>query len=548
MFFGMTWPGNRGPCSACPPNAAYLADRAACECDVYHYGPACGLCRPEWDAATCDGSACAAGYLDGVPAAFQLTDGFPLAFNCSVCDHTAGYCRSTWVGPNGALCAPCTFCHPTGGLAEQTGTVNATCVCAARFRGASCEQCMPRFANPAAGCTECAPGYVSSDPSASPPTCDMCDTDGGFCHGATAKPHVANNEFLNTTLLLAQVETVTSQQPAYDGTSATVDIFRLLPDPYMLQCAPCADCDPFYGSVENATCICRELAVADWPGRDYGSLGSNFSSAFGPSCSMQAEAIQANLCFPAAARVRTASGDVVRLDELSTGTLVLAQNPRTGELGYTPVLTWWHHQSGQLRPRHPSDAIMGAVVADASAPPTFEATRYTRLTTASGAVLTLSARHLVPASAQGCSGASYASHAALTPAADVAPGAGLWVLASPSGVACSVVLSADAVLARGAYAPVTAWGTLVVDGVAASSLVAYGPWPLPALVAHHAAVAAAHRWLGAAGRALVEVLHAPFYVAAGVPQPTAAAVKRALAAPPPGCVDVGVPITARASQ
>jgi hypothetical protein len=265
---------------------------------------------------------------------------------------------------------------------------------------------------------------------------------------------------------------------------------------------------------------------------------------------MQAEAIQASWCFPAAARVRTASGDTVRLDELSTGTLVLAQNPRTGELGYTPVLTWWHHQSGQLRPRHPTDAIMGAMVADASpvsAPPTFEATRYTRLTTASGAVLTLSARHLVPASAQGCTGVSYASHAALTPAAHVAPGAGLWV-PSGAGVACSVVLSADAVLARGAYAPVTAWGTLVVDGVAASSLVSYGPWPLPALVAHHAAVAAAHRWLGAAGRALVDALHAPFYVAAGVPQPTAAAVKRALAAPPPGCVDVAVPITARASQ
>jgi hypothetical protein len=60
----------------------------------------------------------------------------------------------------------------------------------------------------------------------------------------------------------------------------------------------------------------------------------------------------------------------------------------------------------------------------------------------------------------------------------VAVGHGLWVLDSSRVMVCSPVTGVEAVFERGHYAPVTAWGTVLVDGVAASSLVAYGSWPL----------------------------------------------------------------------
>ena len=532
------------PLQCLPPNATYLPDRAACECDAYHYGPACALCRPEWDPATCDGSACAAGYVNGLPAVLGDNSNAPVAliFNCSNCDYANGMCRTSWVGSNGSFCAPCSACDPTYGTVVNQGNANATCECAPRFRGPSCTECMPRFDDPAGGCLTCKQGYISSDPTASPPTCDTCDIGAGYCHGAASKPNARNGPSLaNMTDFVNQIDATIAGSTAYFDGSHFEDVFRLLPDPYMEHCAPCADCDPFYGTVANSSCICRELAVVDWPDRDY-SQWDNVTTAWGPTCSLQTEAIQSGACFPASSRVLTASGAAVRLDSIATGTAVLAQHPATGALGFSPVVAWWHHESGQLLP----DPLLPTT--EARQEPRFAATRYTRLATASGATLTLSARHLVPASRSGCAGASYAQHAKLLLPAHVAPGAGLWVLdAASNALACSVVVSSEPVFARGAFAPVTAWGTAVVDGVAASSLVAYGAAPLWALRLHHAALVAAHRWLGrGVGGALVDVLHAPFYAAARVPQPTAAAVKRTLAAPPPGCVDVAVRATAAA--
>ena len=544
QIFGMTWANNTGPCSQCPPNATYLPDRAACECDIYHYGPACALCRPEWDPATCDGSTCAAGYVNGMPPAFDPTTTMVstlLNFNCSNCDYANGTCRTSWVGSNGAFCAPCSACDPTNGQVVSAGLANATCVCAPRFRGASCTECMPRFTDPAGGCLTCKPGYISSDPNASPPTCDTCDIGAGYCHGATSKPDASGGPAqINMTDFVTGVDSTFAGSTTYfDGTQPLVDLFRLLPDPYLEHCAPCADCNTFYGTVANSSCICRELSVVSWPDRDYNSQQlDNVTSAWGPTCSLQAEAIM-SACFPASSRVLTATGAAVRLDAIATGTAVLAQHPTTGALGFSPVVAWWHHESGELLP----DPLLPA-----DAQRRFAATRYTRLATASGATLTLSAQHLVPASRHGCAGASYGQHAKLMLPAQVTPGAGLWVLdAASNALACSVVLSSETVFARGAFAPVTAWGTAVVDGVAASSLVAYGAAPLWALRLHHAALVAAHRWLGTGiGGALVDALHAPFYAVARVPQPTAAAVRRALAAPPPGCVDVAVRATAAA--
>ena len=279
VLFGMTWPNNTQPCSECPlnANATLLMDRRACHCDIFHYGPSCGLCRPEWDPATCDGSACAVGYVSGVPAPF-IGGSTPLVFNCSTCDTAAGFCRTSWVGANGAFCAPCADCAAPGGTASEVGTVNATCVCNPGFRGPLCDQCFPRFTG--ALCDQCAPGYVSSVPGATE-TCDACDT--GFCHGAFSNPDPdpTNDQFVNMTLGIQQWEGHATS-PAFDGTGDNValDIFRMLPDPWVSQCAPCAECDPFYGAVENQTCMCRQVEIPDYPGRDY-SNGNNYSSAIG---------------------------------------------------------------------------------------------------------------------------------------------------------------------------------------------------------------------------------------------------------------------------
>jgi hypothetical protein len=95
---------------------------------------------------------------------------------------------------------------------------------------------------------------------------------------------------------------------------------------------------------------------------------------------------------------------------------------------------------------------------------------------------------------------------------------------------CSVVASVALVWERGRFAPVTASGNVVVDAVSASSLVSFGRWPLRVLKAHHALLVAAHAVAGRFGLRVFDVLHAPFYRARCVPQPTNGAVARTLLA------------------
>ena len=206
------------------------------------------------------------------------------------------------------------------------------------------------------------------------------------------------------------------------------------------------------------------------------------------------------------------SGGWERLDAVPTGARVLAADAVTGELAFSPLLAWWHHDEDK-------------------------AGRFLRLTAASGAQLTLSPQHYLHASPAGCDADATFSSAALTLAADVRPGWGLWVLSEPRGAVaargaliCSRVVSIAAVQEPGMFAPVSASGNVVVDGVSASSLVAYGPWPLRVLRAHHALLVWLHNRAGALGLAILDAAHAPFYALRGIGQPTNARVARALAA------------------
>ncbi len=178
---GMTWASNTDVCSACPPSAALDLSRLTCECDAYHYGPGCTLCRPEWDANTCDGSLCAPGYVAGVPPGVIDPSLPPLpSYACSVCD--VGYCRSSLAGANGALCALCSSCGANGFMDATLGI----CFCNAHFRGPTCDECLPQFTG--AGCTACAPGYVDANAG----ECDACDTGAGFCSGVLGLPNYAS--------------------------------------------------------------------------------------------------------------------------------------------------------------------------------------------------------------------------------------------------------------------------------------------------------------------------------------------------------------------
>jgi hypothetical protein len=483
-LFG-TSSGVTADCTTCPTANGAVLDmtRLVCACDVYHTGAGCAICRPEWDAATCrNGSTCAPGYTtdltsptnylvslilsDPTTSSIDLTDPLQVAtltqWSCSEC--ATGYCRASPASADGRFCGLCADC------VANRGTLNATsrmCKCPPGFRGVACDECMPQFAG--AGCTACAPGY------ANPPTCNACDT-AGFC-GVIFGPMSFSSFLLQPTM-----STVTLPDNYIDITYST------LSDPHLSYCAPCNACDPVYGDTTTAgTCTCIAGPNNGQPGQ-------------GPSCSM----VAATACFPAAARVFTErAGGWERLDAVPTGTHVMAADPDTGALSFSPLVAWWHH--------------------DGAARATF-----VRLTAASGAALTLSGQHYVHASPAGCAAAAGWASAELTLARDVRPAWGVWVVAGGL-LRCSPVVSVSSVLEAGLFSPVSLSGNVIVDGVSASSLVSYGPWPLPMLKAHHALLTTLHAHLGALGLALLDVLPAPFYALRGIPQPTNVCVARVLA-------------------
>jgi hypothetical protein len=474
-------------CATCPTARGAVLDttRMVCECDVYHTGAGCATCRPEWDSATCDGTTCAANYTTDLTSAtsiyalfalqpgsgVNMTDPAQVAtlaqMRCSEC--AAGFCRASPASADGRFCTACADCVLNGGTLNATTQV---CKCPPGFRGVACDECMPQFAG--AACNTCAPGY------AHPPACDACDTAAGFCD-------VVFGPVSMSAILLKRSNAATSLP---DDLMADT-FFSTLADPHFSYCAPCAACDPVYGDTTTNPGSCTCIADAA------GMMGQ------GPSCAMVA--IE-TACFPAAARVFTERAGWMRLDAVPTGARVMAADPDTGALSFSPLVAWWHH--------------------DGAAHTTF-----VRLTAASGAALTVSGQHYVHASPAGCAddAGGWAS-ATLTLARDVRPAFCLWVVASADDglLRCSPVTSVSSVLEAGLFSPVSL--SVIVDGVSASSLVSYGPWPLPVLKAHHALLTALHAHLGALGLALLDALHAPFYALRGIPQPTNARVARDLAA------------------
>jgi hypothetical protein len=496
LMYGMTWPCNVEPCANCPATATLNLTRGSCECDVYHYGPGCSLCRPEWDADSCDGSACSSGYVSGV-ASEIVGRSSNLVLNCSLC--ADGFCRSNLGSAAGDYCAPCDEC-------SANGVANATsgrCICNPGWRGARCDECLPQFIG--ASCSECAPGYVNGSG-----TCTACDTDAGYCTGflLPTRPDDGSTNILPWGALVGLL-TGASAEPG-------VSLFTSgMSDPWLSFCAPCAACDPTAGVYDAAaaSCSCKPTPTG-FAGDDNRVLG-NVTLAMGPSCTLRTSGVdifaKEGGCFPAAARVLTEAGAWVRLNALPTATRVLAADPATGELTFSPVVAWWHHESDVL-------------------------TSFFRLRTAAGTALTLTPNHYLHASAAGCGAAGWAS-ASLTLPQDVRVGHGVWVLDAASDekkLTCSLVASVALVHERGRYAPVTASGNVVVDGVSASSLVAYGRWPLWMLRAHHALIVGLHSLAGRAGLRFADAVHAPFYARRGVPQATNAAVARALMQAPGG--------------
>jgi hypothetical protein len=440
------------------------------------------------------------GYLDGdVIPELNGGDG-GLYVNCSVCDTANGYCRAALPSGNGELCGLCAACDTSRGA-----VLNATdgyCYCGPRHRGPACDECLPQYSG--ANCSACAPGY------ANPPACDACDTGAGFC--GMGKPATASVAWASVIpMFLADAAT----PPFYprlggsdsDPTQGTPRvILSALIDPWLSFCAPCDACHPIMGSLNAtaATCTCvntnRSTLVPGAP--------KNYTRAAGPSCTLRSEVpglIFDGGCFPGASRVRTRLHGWVQLAHVATGTEVLAADATTGALRYSPIVAWWH------------------AAADVTA-------RFTKLRAASGASLSLTANHFLHVSPHGCA-LGWAS-AQLTLPGAVRLGDGLWTAAGDASLAlsCSRVTAIEAVFSRGAFAPVTASGAVLVDGVSASSLVAYGPWPLRILQAHHALLVALHAAFGQLGLALMDALHAPFYWRAGVAQPTAAWRRSAQAA------------------
>jgi hypothetical protein len=163
--YGVARAGDTGLCATCP--TAHDAAALTCTCgDVYRFGPGCGTCRPEWDPATCDGTACAEGYVDAS------------GLQCAACDAAAGFFPSSAAGSDGAFCAPRADCG--GGLAGSGAfdDAAAACVCAFGFRGPACGECAPQFGG--AACDACADGYVDDGAR----RCAACDTGGGYCASA----------------------------------------------------------------------------------------------------------------------------------------------------------------------------------------------------------------------------------------------------------------------------------------------------------------------------------------------------------------------------
>lgn len=184
-------------------------------------------------------------------------------------------------------------------------------------------------------------------------------------------------------------------------------------------------------------------------------------------------------CFPGEASVTLEGGGTKAVGDLQPGERVLALAGGDGgapaQLVYSQVLAFLDREPGSWK-------------------------RFYTLHTAAGPRLSLTAAHLLFVAEGNCSeGAEPAAAAALTTVYASHARPGQCVLVSQGGGRARLSRIARVTLGggRGAFAPLTQQGTLLVDGVAAScyavleqhSLAHWAFWPLRLL----------HRWSGAAG-------------------------------------------------
>jgi hypothetical protein len=153
-------------------------------------------------------------------------------------------------------------------------------------------------------------------------------------------------------------------------------------------------------------------------------------------------------CFPASATVVKADGSTVAITDLEIGDSVLTVDS-AGKPAFSPVYLWGHRDS------------------EIEAP-------FYELTTASGSI-TLSREHYVYVS-EGGVGSDIQAATTLSPDL-VKVGQGLWTV-TPSGSVCSPIVRISQKTEKGLFNPYTLNGSIVVNGIYASSYSEYTPFPI----------------------------------------------------------------------
>lgn len=155
-------------------------------------------------------------------------------------------------------------------------------------------------------------------------------------------------------------------------------------------------------------------------------------------------------CFPLSATVMTPKGKK-SMGELETGDEVLTVDPSTGNKSFSTVYMWGHRDAKTVA-------------------------SFYEVTTASGAKIILTEGHYMYVSEQGCEKASLASATTLSPEL-VKVGQAVWTL-TPDGMKCSEITDIKVAEHKGLFNPFTLSGTILVDGVLASSYSEHNDIPI----------------------------------------------------------------------
>lgn len=136
--------------------------------------------------------------------------------------------------------------------------------------------------------------------------------------------------------------------------------------------------------------------------------------------------------------MQTSSGNLLRLEELSVGERILALDTMTGSLTYSEVILFLDRDPEQRR-------------------------EFLRIRTASGRTLTVTPSHLLMLASN--TSDTFRVQAVFADRLRVGDGVLIHNRLVPE---IDTVISTEAILKRGVYAPLTREGTIVVDGIVAS--------------------------------------------------------------------------------